>query len=144
MMLSIYRVTHTSLIPSKMQKEELLMLEYQLTFKIFSITVRIKKGICELIEVWIKSRNQNDIRTVYFARGSSCIKIVNGVSGPVPELNTDHEKAETKIAYFVQHALRENDDHALINRTRGPYQEIFVLTFKVYRPNAVRSMRLER
>ena len=29
-------------------------------------------------------------------------------------------------------------DYALINRVRGPYEEIFVLTFKAYGPNAVR------
>ena len=28
----------------------------------------------------------------------------------------------------------------LLNRARGPYEEIFVLTFKAYGPNAVRSM----
>ena len=33
--------------------------------------------------------------------------------------------------------------YALINRAQGPYEEIFVLTFKAYGPNAVRSMRLE-
>ena len=33
--------------------------------------------------------------------------------------------------------------YALIDRARGPYEEIFVLTFKAYGPNAVRSMRLE-
>ena len=33
--------------------------------------------------------------------------------------------------------------YALINRARGPYEEIFVLTFKAYGPNAVMSMRLE-
>ena len=33
--------------------------------------------------------------------------------------------------------------YALINRARGPHEEIFVLTFKAYGPNAVRSMRLE-
>ena len=33
--------------------------------------------------------------------------------------------------------------YALINRARGPYEEIFVLTFNTYGPNAVRSMRLE-
>ena len=27
--------------------------------------------------------------------------------------------------------------YALINRARGPYEEIFVLTFKAYGPNAV-------
>ena len=29
-------------------------------------------------------------------------------------------------------------DYALINRVRGPYEEIFVLTFKAYGLNAVR------
>ena len=33
--------------------------------------------------------------------------------------------------------------YAVIDRARGPYEEIFVLTLKAYRPNAVRSMRLE-
>ena len=33
--------------------------------------------------------------------------------------------------------------YALINRARGPYVQIFVLTFKGYGPNAVKSMRLE-
>ena len=68
----------------------------------------------ELIEeVWIQSRNQNDRRTIYFARGFSCIKIANGVLEPVPELNTDHEEVDTKIDYLVQHALRENGDNTL-------------------------------
>ena len=31
----------------------------------------------------------------------------------------------------------------LINRARGPDEEIFVLTFKAYGPNAVRSIHLE-
>ena len=34
--------------------------------------------------------------------------------------------------------------YALINRARGPYEEIFVLTFKASGPNAVRSIRPER
>ena len=33
--------------------------------------------------------------------------------------------------------------YAFINRARGPYEEIFVLAFKAYGPNEVRSMRLE-
>ena len=33
--------------------------------------------------------------------------------------------------------------YALINRARGSYEEIFVLRFKAYGPNAVRSVRLE-
>ena len=31
----------------------------------------------------------------------------------------------------------EDIEYALINRARGPYEEIFVLTFKAYGPNAV-------
>ena len=33
--------------------------------------------------------------------------------------------------------------YALTNRARGPYEEIFALTFKAYGPNAVKPMRLE-
>ena len=33
--------------------------------------------------------------------------------------------------------------YALINRARGPYEEILVLTFKAYGPNPARCMRLE-
>ena len=33
--------------------------------------------------------------------------------------------------------------YALINRARGPYEEIFVLIFKGYGPNEVKSMRLK-
>ena len=77
-----------------------------------------KERMFELIEeVWIQSRNQNDRRTIYFARSSSCIKIANEVLEPVPELNTDHEEADTKIAYLVQHALRENGDNTCVVRS---------------------------
>ena len=48
---------------------------------------------------------------------------------------------------FLVYAKHSHDLHntcyALINRARGPYDEIFVLTFKAYGPHAVRSMRLE-
>ena len=40
--------------------------------------------------------------------------------------------------------IKYSQYYALINRARGPYAEIFVLTFMAYRPNAVRSMRHER
>ena len=39
--------------------------------------------------------------------------------------------------------LKASPYYALINRARGPYEEIFVLTFKAYGLNEVRSMRLE-
>ena len=43
----------------------------------------------------------------------------------------------------VKKYLSCRSHYALINRARGPYEEIFVLTFKAYGPNAVRLMRLE-
>ena len=45
--------------------------------------------------------------------------------------------------FILAFQLQFGTYHALINRARGPYEEIFVLTFKAYGPNAVRSMRLE-
>ena len=44
------------------------------------------------------------------------------------------------ISYIIYHIIPY---HALINRARGLYEEIFVLTFKAYGLKAVRSMRLE-
>ena len=40
--------------------------------------------------------------------------------------------------------LRKVKDYALINRVRGPYEETFVLTFKVYGPNAVTNQSEQR
>ena len=46
-----------------------------------------------------------------------------------------------KVLKLVQRKLIPYS--ALINRARGPYEEIFVLTFKACKPNTVRSMHLE-
>ena len=51
-----------------------------------------------------------------------------------------------KLASWFLFQLRKllfRQEYALINRPRGPYEEIFVLTFKAYGLNAVRSMRLQ-
>ena len=66
----------------------------------------------ELIEqAWVESSKERGERTLYVAKGSSCRKIANGVSMDVPELRTDHEEADTKIAY--QHSI------ASLSRKRG-------------------------
>ena len=57
--------------------------------------------------------------------------------------NTPFPKFEHRIPVTFFNFFKMNTYYALINRARGPYQEIFVLTFKAYGPNAVRSMRLE-
>ena len=50
----------------------------------------------------------------------------------------------TKKNIFQAHIIRcYHCDYALINRARSPYEEIFLLKFKAYGLNAVRSMRLE-
>ena len=53
-------------------------------------------------------------------------------------------KGVITLSYRLATYLRAVKGHyALINRTRDPYKEIFVLTFKAYAPKAVRSIRLE-
>ena len=67
-----------------------------------------------------------------FKRDQQCIwSQMNGK--PHVEIN------ESRISGKLVH----KDSFALINRARAPYEEIFVLTFKVYGPNAGRSLRLE-
>ena len=83
-------------------------------FKKFLNNGEDKERMFELIEqVWAESSGENGGRIVYVARGSSCVRIENGILEKVPELETDHEEADTKIAYLVQHALRENGDHTV-------------------------------
>ena len=41
---------------------------------------------------------------MYFARGDSCCRITSQGTTLVDELQTDHEEADTKIAYLIQHA----------------------------------------
>ena len=83
-------------------------------FKKFLNNGENKERMFELIEqVWAESSGENGGRVVYVARGSSCVRIENGILEKVPELETDHEEADTKIAYLVQHALRENGDNTV-------------------------------
>ena len=61
--------------------------------------------------------------------------------------NSERDKncSQTKfICMALTNGLLTDLDYALINIARGSYEEIFVLTFKAYGPNAVGSMRLER
>ena len=63
-----------------------------------------KERMFELMEqVWAESSNERGERILYVARGSSCRKIANGESKDVPELRTDHEEGDKKIAYIMNH-----------------------------------------
>ena len=69
-----------------------------------------KERLFELIEsVWVDQKVLIGDRIVYFARGESCLKITSERSEDIPELETNHEEADTKIAYLVQHAIQNND-----------------------------------
>lgn len=69
-----------------------------------------KERLFELIEeVWVQNRNQLGQRVVYFARGNACLKITENGSSCVRELATDHEEADTKIVYLIQHASYHSD-----------------------------------
>ena len=66
-----------------------------------------KERLFELIEkTLIKNRElMIDDRTIYFARGTSCMKITKEGATEMDDLKTDHEEADTKIAHLIQHAI---------------------------------------
>ena len=70
-----------------------------------------KERLFELIEkVWVDNKNQLRECVVYFARGHACLKITQNGSSCEKELATDHEGADTKISYLIQHASRNSND----------------------------------
>ena len=65
-----------------------------------------KERLFELIEsTWIQHKDKVGIRDIYFARGNSCVKITQEGSVSIPQLETNHEEADSKIAYLIQHAI---------------------------------------
>ena len=70
-----------------------------------------KERLFELIEnSWIESKAVLWNRVVFFARGADCKRIRNQDVIEVAELKTDHEEADTKIAYLIQHAIDHHDN----------------------------------
>ena len=73
-----------------------------------------KERLFEIIEeVWVQNRNQLGQRVVYFARGNACLRITEHGSSHIEELERDHEEADTKIAYLIQHAVRNSDGQSI-------------------------------
>ena len=65
----------------------------------------------ELIEeVWMENGGPLGV----FARGGKCKKISDSGSADVEELQTDHEEADTKISYLIQHAARSSNGQQII------------------------------
>ena len=49
-------------------------------------------------------------RVLFFARSDKCGKVTVDVASELEELRTDHEEADTKIAYLIQHAANTHDN----------------------------------
>ena len=56
-------------------------------------------------------------RTVYFARGEKCLKLTQNEITEIDELQTDHEEADSKIAYLSQHAATGHDTNEICVRS---------------------------
>ena len=84
-----------------------------------------KERLFEIIEeVWVQNRNQLGQHVVYFARGNACLKITEHGSSRVEELGTDHEEADTKIAYLIQHAVRNSDGQSIACVVRSSSSDV--------------------
>ena len=70
-----------------------------------------KEMLFELLEeTWIQQQKQLGDRTVYLARKYICTRISRESVCLVDVLRTDHEEADTKIAYLIKHAIDNNND----------------------------------
>ena len=66
-----------------------------------------KERLFQLFEETWADEKKEDIgeRHIYFARGNSCVKMTNQSVSRIEELNTDHEEADSKVSYLIQHAI---------------------------------------
>ena len=89
-----------------------------------------KERLFELIEgTWIRRKEIMEDREVYFARGEICTRITNEGADDVFSLQTNHEEADTKIAYLTQHALDniEELDHVCVRSSSGDIDITIIL-----------------
>ena len=78
-------------------------------FKRFLSNGDNKERLFELIEeVWVQERTSIGERVIYFARKDKCTKITCNESISAPELDTNHEEADTKVCYLLNHASQGN------------------------------------
>ena len=84
-----------------------------------------KERLFEIMEeVWIQNKHLFGERIVYFARGSKCTMITQNGSTNISDLETDHEEADTKIAYLIQHAVRDNEGQRMVCTVRSSSGDI--------------------
>ena len=84
-------------------------------FKTFLTNGDNKERMFEVIEeVWKENSGKIGERIVYFARGGTCTMITRTTTVDIEDLATDHEEADTKIAYLIQHAANTNHDKDIV------------------------------
>ena len=84
-------------------------------FKTFLTNGDNKERMFEVIEeAWKENSEKIGERIVYFARGGTCTMITRTTTVDVEDLATDHEEADTKIAYLIQHAANTNHDKDIV------------------------------
>ena len=75
-------------------------------------------------EVWKQNSEKIGERIVYFARGGTCTMITRTTTVDVEDLATDHEEADTKIAYLKQDAANTNDGKDIVCVVRSSTGDI--------------------
>ena len=91
-------------------------------FQLFLCNGKNKERLFELIQdTWIRKKEMLECRVVYFARGELCHKITSTYVREVRSMRTNHEEADTKVAYLTQHALDNIDDlsHVCVRSASG-------------------------
>ena len=65
-----------------------------------------KERLFEIIEqVWSENKHLLGDRVIFFARSNQCTKINQSECSVVEEFASNHEEADTKVVYLVQHAI---------------------------------------
>ena len=65
-----------------------------------------KERLFQLIEnTWAENKEAIGERDIYFARGSSCVKMTNESVIRIEALDTDHDEADSKVSYLIRHAI---------------------------------------
>ena len=84
-----------------------------------------KERLFEIMEeVWTQNKHLFGERIVYFAHSSKCTMITQNGSTNISDLETDHEEADTKIAYLIQQAVRDNEGQRMVCTVRSSSGDI--------------------
>ena len=71
-----------------------------------------KERLFEIIEqVWIENKHLLDDRIIFLAQSNQCARISQCSCDPVEELFSNHEEADTKLVYLLQHAIEMELEH---------------------------------